>query len=522
MLFGLMFCLLVFLAGTGASHAQVQKTPSVGVFVHVDLEEAIQQCKKEYKAQHNDKNPSKKEVQACISDLYVSLLSPPYISGIALGVHWDRIQLQSMKAFCQQYTCPSRNPCPPDIKCPPDAIIPIDVVVDNSDFFDWSYIVDAFDVTNGTAKQVLLKLTPGVESPKWLINPSTGQIASCDTPVFNGGNPDPYCGTQTFHHIPEQRRADSLTQPLPWNLIYQTAWANFLYQLKHAIAGRFPHNFLGVDLAGPNTASPEMILPTSGYHSYVVTATGKTDADDAWAMLIANTYKNTEPMLLGSDQAFINSWFTFIVTYQAIFQNATLVISPDDEAAMPEIGALSVHGDNFLYKKDGLCNAATSNFAVSCETKTEVLSNFLDYPFGIQSHPMPGANLKAAMIGGLVTASNPDNGDIGLPGVKLMAQKYGILGGAQFDHPISNPTFTQEEGCPPGKFCCPPGQVCKCPKSQPDCTFETLPLTGRCLAFLATSSMARSMVALRDYGVAPWASNACSISWSNTKTSSMR
>jgi hypothetical protein len=468
-LLGLIFGLFVLLSGVGPSHAQSQPIRPVGVVVHVDLEEAIQQCKSQYKKMHNGKEPSKSDVQSCLSDLFVSLLSPSYISGIALGVHWDRIQLQSMEAFCQQYTCPSGHSCPSDIKCLSGAIIPIAVVVANSDFFDWSYILSAFGVANGAGKNVLLKLTPGVQSPKWLTNPSTGQIASCDTPVFEGGKADPGCGTQTFHKIPEQIRADTEIQPLPWNVTYQSAWANFLYQLKHAIADQFPLIFVGIDLAGPNCASDEMILPTSAYGSYVKSNSpkGKTDADDAWTMLIANTYQKKDPTLLNSDQVFINSWYTFIVTYEEIFQNLTLVISPDDETSMPEIGPPTVHGDNFLYSTDDLCSKTASKFAVSCETKTEVLSNFLDYPTANQPNATKGGNLKAALIGGLITASNPDNGEIGLPAVKLMAQKYGIWGGAQFDHPVSNPEFTQEEGCPLG-------QVCKCPKSDPNCSFVTV------------------------------------------------
>ncbi len=472
---GLIVGMFAFLSAVGPSHAQPQPVRPVGVLAHVDLQEAIHQCKSAYEKLHN-KEPSKQDVRSCLTGLYVNLLSPTYISGIALGVHWDLIQLQSMQAFCQQYTCPSGHPCPSDIKCLIGAIIPIDVVVQNSDFFDWSYILDVFGVANGVGKNVLLKVTPGVESPNWLTSPTSGQITSCDTPVFEGGKTDRDCGTQTFRDIPEQIRADTQIQPLPWNVTYQTAWANFLYQLKHAIADQFPTDFVGIDIAGPNCASTEMILPTTAYGSYVKSnvPAGKTSADDAWTMLIKNTYEKSDPTLLNSDQVFINSWYTSFVTYEEIFQNLTLIISPDDEAAMPEIGNLSVHGNNFLYSINDLCSAAaTTRFAVSCETKTEVLSNFLDYPID-QPNPTLAGNLKATLIGGLVTASNPVNGDIGLPAVKLMAQNYGILGGAEFDHPVSNPKFTQEEGCPRGQVCCPPGQVCKCPKSNPNCTFETI------------------------------------------------
>jgi len=482
---GLIFCLLICLSGAGVSHAQPRPVRPVGVFAHVDLQEAIQQCKNEYKSQHNNKEPSKREMESCISDLYVSLLSPSYISGIALGVHWDIIQLQSMGAFCQQYTCPSGNPCPSDIKCLPGAIIPIDVVVHNTKFFDWSYILDAFSAANRNGKNVLLKITPGVDSPKWLTNPSTGQIGSCDAPVFEGGKTDRNCGTQTFHDIPEQIRADTKVQPLPWNMTYQIAWADFLYQLKREIENQFPANFVGIDIAGPNCASSEMILPTSAYGSYVDSdaSTGKTSADDAWTMLIKNTYEKSDPSLLNSDQVFINSWYTTIVTYEEIFQNLTLIISPDNETAMPEIGALNKYKDDFLYSKDDLCSTAAAKFAVSCETKAEILSKFLDFPTD-QPNPALSGNLKATLIGGLITASNPANGDIGLPAVKLMAQKYGIWGGAEFDHPVSNPKFTQQMGCPLGKYCCPPGQVCKCPKSNPGCTFETVPVDRAMLGVL--------------------------------------
>ena len=87
--------------------------------------------------------PTLAQLHTYLRSLYTSLLADPAISGITLGAHWDQTQ-------------PSAGTDPSS--------------------FNWTYIDDAFASAAAAQKTVQLIVTPGFDSPPWLI----AQIPSCD------------------------------------------------------------------------------------------------------------------------------------------------------------------------------------------------------------------------------------------------------------------------------------------------------------------------------------------------------
>ncbi len=118
----------------------------------------------------------------------------PAISGLTIGADWAKLQ-------------PSAGT--------------------SSSSFDWSDLDDAFAAAAAAHKPVQLILTPGFNSPKWLLN----ELPSCD-PLFSKGSAPSNCGTVSFAGYPEEQRALQNMLPLPWNTVYQAAWDAFLMQLK--------------------------------------------------------------------------------------------------------------------------------------------------------------------------------------------------------------------------------------------------------------------------------------------------
>ena len=151
------------------------------------------------------------------------------MSGIALGEHWDHIQL-------------------------PVASYPYEP----HDGYDWSFLKDVFTVADHVKKPVQLLITPGVDSPPALLD----AIPSCNALFKSGGPPLPtHCGTVVFPNEPEAIHSDGDVLPLPWNARYNNAWHAFLRRLN----GRYERNreFSSIAIAGPVDGSPEMILPTA-------------------------------------------------------------------------------------------------------------------------------------------------------------------------------------------------------------------------------------------------------------------
>ncbi len=388
-------CWVLLLAGAGLSQADEGKSvrKPLGVYAKVDIEDATA----------GFTGPG--NLHSYLRQLYASLLANRAISGLTVGAHWDHIQI-SDRSFC-----PLDQPCP-----------------SGSDGYDWSYLDDAFEEANLAHKSVQLIITPGVDSPPWLL----AKIPSCDGLFASAGTAPADCGQVTFANFPEQQHADCTLLnlpcvfPLPWNSVYKEAWWDFLTHLN----ARYGPNpaFVSIAVAGPICASTEIILPT--------TANGSTQeqsglaADDAWGTLIYNSFPDISSYQC-TDQAFIDQWEHTIDAYERIFAGVTLFLSPDAGNDLPEFTqgpTLTVHLDNTLWAKD--CNGPTpDDYPRSCEAKTEILSYFIT---------VAGPNFKATRVGGMTAADYVSLGNIGIAGVKLLTSSHPFLGGAEFDHPVSN------------------------------------------------------------------------------------
>ena len=129
----------------------------------------------------------------------------------------------------------------------------------------------------------------------------------------------------------------------------------------------------------------------------------------------------------------------------AHFSGITLTLFPDGGNAFPEPAAPVVVApdDQNLFAID--CANAPAN-QVSCAAKTEIITYFLK---------AGGRNAKSTAVGGMTAGSPPATGDIGIAGVKVLtslspAPVPPILGGAEFDLPVSSPdpATIQHQGCP--------------------------------------------------------------------------
>jgi len=371
----------------------------LGVYVHFPVSDAI--------ASYPGKAPSGPALHTYLQNFYAGLLADPAIAGIAFGAHWDQTQPLSG-------TAPSS--------------------------FDWSYLDDVFAAASAAHKTVQLIMTPGVDAPAWLM----AQLPSCD-PLFKTGSAPANCGSVTFAGFPEQQRADTNVMPLPWNTVYQQAWTAFLISLN----ARYGSNpaLVAVAIAGPICASDEMILPTT-VNTTAPQPSGLAP-DDMWAALIQHSFP-TNASYQKSDQVFIDAWKQAIDAAESIFTDVTLFLGPDAGQDLPTYGLTSVtpHADNTLFALE--CSTAVKAQLVSCEAKTEILSYFVT---------VNGPNVKATQVGGMTASSQSTNGNIGVPGVKTLtslipAPAVPFVGGAEFDHPISQSDSMQQTGCPDGNSDC--------------------------------------------------------------------
>jgi hypothetical protein len=358
------------------------------------------------------------DLRKTLREFYRELLRNPAISGLTIGAHWDHLQ-------------PGPN---------------------YPDGYDFNFLDDVFKVANKFNKNVQLIITPGFVSPPWLLK----ELPSCDG-LFNRIELVlPNCGKASFSGFPEEQRDDGNTElPLPWNPVYQQAWADFLGHLSD----RYSSNpaFFAIAVAGPIGASDEMILPTSD--NTPVQPSG-FQVDDMWEALIQNSFPvgGTITYPPKSDQAFIDAWKKAIDTYEGTFSGITLVLSPDSGKDLPEFGVnrsnVSPHPDNaLLYCKD--CSRTPS--PLSCEAKTEVIQYFMNATCLTSPNCVNG---KATQVGGLTAQINDDPGNIGIGGVKLLTSWSpplvpAFLGGAEFDHAVSGhqklrtgcPTYPDKQPC---------------------------------------------------------------------------
>src|SRR5579872_5884895 len=371
----------------------------LGVYVHLPVSDAI--------ASYPGKSPSGLALHTYLQNFYAGLLADPAIAGITFGAHWDQTQ-------------------------------PLSGTAPGS--FDWSYLDDVFAAASAAHKTVQLIMTPGVDAPAWLM----AQLPSCD-PLFTKGSAPADCGSVTFAGFPEQQRADTNVMPLPWNTVYQKAWAAFLTSLN----ARYGSNplLVAVALAGPICASDEMILPAT-LNTSAAQPSGVTP-DDMWAALIQHSFPGNA-VYQQSDQAFIDAWKQAIDSAESIFSGVTLFLGPDSGDDFPTFGQTSVtpHADNTLFAVD--CSGVAKAQLVSCEAKTEILSYFVT---------AAGPNAKGTQVGGMTAARPRVTGYIGVPGVKVLtsltpAPAVPFQGGAEPDFAISQSGTLQAEGCPDGKSDC--------------------------------------------------------------------
>ena len=364
----------------------------LGVYAHVNINDAI--------GTYPGKKPTAAQLHSYLQSLYTSLLADSAISGIALGAHWDQTQ-------------PNSGNLPSS--------------------YDWSYIDDAFTTANAVNKSVQLIVTPGVNSPSWLL----AEIPSCD-PLFTTGSAPPDCGTVTFAGYPEEQRADTSTFPLPWNSTYENAWTAFLKDLN----ARYGSNpaFVAIAISGPIGVSDEFLIPTS-VNTTAPQPSGLSP-DATWAALIGHSFPSNSAYQ-NTDQAFIDAWDRAIDAAESTFTGITLFLSPDAGQDFPNFtSAITPHSDNTLFAED---RASTpKNEVMSCEAKTEILSYFLK---------VTGPNGKGTQVGGMNASSPLTPGNIGIAGVKVLTAltpppAIPLIGGAEFDYAVSDPTMLQLQGCP--------------------------------------------------------------------------
>jgi hypothetical protein len=378
----------------------------LGVYAHFDIEDLISAAP-----------AGTTDMHAYLRETYAGLLSDPAVTGVTVGQHWDNIQISDPR-------CVFTHSC-----------------AGGPNGYDWSYLDDAFAEARAAHKTVQLIITPGVDSPSWLL----AKIPACDG-LFsaNASVVAMDCGTFQFVGIPEQARSDHPNPvfPLPWNPVYKAAWWDFLAHLS----ARYNSNpsLVAVELGGPTGASVEIILPTTANETQLqVNGLG---ADDVWSVLIQHAFPGNAAYQ-NSDQVFIDEWNQATGVYQALFSGLTLILSPDAGDALPEfkkqnpVVAPPPPAAVPLFEQD--CSqaiAGTRNDLRSCEAKSEIISNFIN---------SWGVNAKSTEVGGMTASSPAATGDINVPGIKLLTvlvpPRYSILAGAQFDHRVSN--LSDNEGC---------------------------------------------------------------------------
>jgi hypothetical protein len=418
-------------ASPGRTDSRTDVPGPSGVFAKVDIEAAIKAVTKTYMENNHGHKPTTAEVHILLQQLYGNLLTNQAVSGLVVGMNWDGVQLSD----------PSGEACDPYGNTPSGC--------------DWSFLDDAFMVARFADVPLHIQITPGFDSPQWLLS----KIPSCDGLFDPKKAPSVAadCGKVTFTYFPEISHTDPgedghYVLPLPWNPVYQHAWWSFLklfaqrYNPSLGSSGDSP--LAAVSIAGPVSVSPEIIFPTSANNS---TLPSGMDVDDAWTILIQHSVPPnvTEPRNYAqTDEVFVRRWKDAIDQYESIFTGLTLVLTPDASNDLPEFPSNPWQKSPFtspVYPID----CTTTKTPRSCEAKAEIISYFIT---------ATGPNRKATLVGGLTASSDTAFGDIGMPGVRLvtsLSPPFGppaIFGGAEVDHPISgSEQLRQETGCPNDK-----------------------------------------------------------------------
>jgi hypothetical protein len=115
-----------------------------------------------------------------LQTVYQNLLTNPAISGLALQIHWDTLNPYSPTNTLGQ--------------------VP----------YSWKWLEDAFTLATASQKTIQLIVTPGFQSPSWVLD----QIETCD-----GTFPTPpsTCGKVTFKGLPEPHSRRSTVQIQHWS-----------------------------------------------------------------------------------------------------------------------------------------------------------------------------------------------------------------------------------------------------------------------------------------------------------------
>jgi hypothetical protein len=351
-------------------------------------------------------------LHVALQEFYTTLLSDGAVSGITMGMHWCRVQVQEPnKANSVCSVISGEQPCYPHGN-------------------DWSYLEDLFiavhkyNATNEAAKTIQLIVTPGVYSPSWLTDGLI--LKSCD-PLFKGTMSIPDCGMVTFNPYPEQRNALDppgapliLPTPLPWNSQYLDYWGGFVENLAAQYGA--DQALVAVVIAGPSCATTEMILPTKANNSLQQSG---LDADDAWLKLIANSFPNNDTYAMYPAQVFVDSWELTIRGFEQIFANAnlTLILTPDDYKSMPEFAGTTLllpsltnelKQDFINFYSDDCYDAQFKNppLPLSCQTKATIAFYFLTYA---APQPIGGKIARGTSVGGMTASSYQSTGEIDLP-----------------------------------------------------------------------------------------------------------
>jgi hypothetical protein len=284
-------------------------------------------------------------------------------------------------------------------------------------------------------------VTPGFNSPGWLLTNLMATDGSCDSLLTNQVA-SPNCGTVTFVGYAEN--ADGNVLPLPWNPTYKSAWSNFLSVLNQTY-GDNPL-LVSISVGGPTAASCEMILPNDLNTCLCMLTNGCTNNNcgspqpqpngltpsQMWNQLLLNHYG---PAYTNSNRAFVEEWENAIDLYEGIFHNLTLVVTPGN-------------GDGFPFElatttTNALCQFSTNS---SCTAVASILTYFENF------HSMNG-NGKASQVSGLTGGIQTlTNSDASIAGVKFLSAQWQsanpweqILGGAQFDHAFSGKTDPEQD-----------------------------------------------------------------------------
>jgi len=358
------------------------------------------------------------------STVYPGLLANPDVSGIVLYVKWSALN-------------PSAPPALPDW------------TIVNDLFND----VESYNSTSTTKKTIQLVVTPGINSPTWLlgdVEKNNGLLKSCNYLFSAPPAPPPAgteCGKVTFSGFTEggynkdSGKVTAQDLPMPWDSTYKNAWQTFLTALAAKFGSR--PELVSIAVAGPTASSEEMMLPAT-QNTNGVPQIGNYSPEQMWNILLANHYTSAYKdytKYQQTDVAFIDEWGHAIDMFGKTFSGLTLTMSTGD--GLPNLtGAFAIPTSPIDF--NSVCRVAD----MDCAAETTILAYFIQSTVG-------GPNAKATMTDGMKGAGTKAN--LGVPNVKLISESTDlytspsqrILAGAQFAHEFSDTAKNAEDegGC---------------------------------------------------------------------------